>query len=77
MSILNNGPSNAMLHTVEDAQATDTFARPAFEGSGTFGREGTYSGGVRRLDSRIDFWMQQDVCLNSVVSTSYETGDTL
>jgi hypothetical protein len=51
--VLTNDTSYAMLHTVEDAQTTDTFARPAFKGSGTFGREGSYSCGVRRLDSGV------------------------
>lgn len=53
MYVLINDTSYAMRHTVEDAQTTHTFARPAFEGSGTFGREGTCSCGVRRPDSDV------------------------
>jgi hypothetical protein len=64
MCVLINDTSYAMLHIVEDAQTTDTFARPAFERSGTFGREGTHSCSVRRLDSGISSRLWEDVCAN-------------
>ena len=66
-----------IVHTVEDTQTTDTFARPAVEGSGTFGREGSYSCSVRRLDFSISSRLREDVYSNSVAMTSYESGDAI